>query len=96
MAALTQSMVSRVLDAYVGENVTLAREACGSEDIIDGLYRQVFEELLEIMEQKPATVVQGTHLLFVARALERIADHATNIAEGVIYLETGEREDMTK
>lgn len=96
MATLTQAMVGRVLDAYVDEDVELAKEACQSEDIIDGLYREIFQDLLEIIKKNPAATVQSTHILFAARALERIGNHATNIAEGIVYLETGDRQNLNK
>jgi len=94
MAGLAQNMVRGVLDAYVQGNVILAQETCNADDEIDRLYRLVFDELLEIMQKDTSTIFQATHLLFVARYLERIADHATNIGEGVIYLETGQRKDL--
>lgn len=94
MAKLAQNMVRGVLDSYVNADIELAQKACSKDDEIDHLYRQVFDELLEIMQRDPRTVIQGTHLLLVARYLERIADHATNIGEGVLYLETGERKDL--
>ncbi|MDA8234526.1 MAG: phosphate signaling complex protein PhoU [Clostridia bacterium] len=94
MAGLAQKMVRNVLDAYVQGNVELAQEACKADDEVDHLYRLVFEELLEIMQKNTSTIFQATYLLFVARYLERIADHATNIGESVIYLETGQRKDL--
>lgn len=94
MAKLSQDMVRSVLDAYVNGDTDLALRACAKDDEIDRLYRLVFDELLEIMQRDSTAIVQGVHLLLVARYLERIADHATNIGEGVIYLETGERKDL--
>jgi len=96
MAKLAQEEVRGVLDAYVRGDVELAKETCKKDDEIDRLYRLVFDELVEIMQKDPSTITQATHLLFVARYLERIGDHATNIGEGVIYLETGEREDLNR
>ncbi len=96
MAKLAQNMVRSVLDSYVNGDTVLAQTACLKDDEIDHLYRLVFDELLEIMQKHPNTIVQGTYLLFVARYLERIADHATNIGEAVIYLETGQRKDLNQ
>ncbi|GAW27799.1 phosphate signaling complex protein PhoU [Carboxydocella sp. ULO1] len=96
MAKLAQEEVRGVLDAYVRGDVELAKATCAKDDEIDRLYRLVFDELVEIMQKDPSTITQATYLLFVARYLERIGDHATNIGEGVIYLETGEREDLNR
>ncbi|MDA8235688.1 MAG: phosphate signaling complex protein PhoU, partial [Clostridia bacterium] len=94
MAGLAQNMVRGVLDAYVRGDINLAQETCKVDDEIDHLYRLVLEELVEIMQKDNTTIFQATHLLFVAKYLERIADHATNIGESVIYLETGLRKDL--
>lgn len=94
MATLTQKMVHECLDAYVSENVDLARKVGNDDHEVDHLYATVFDDLMEIMTKKPTTVKQGTYLLLVARALERIADHATNVGEDVIFLVTGERKEI--
>lgn len=94
MARLAQNMVRSVLDAYVKGDVALALKACDADDEIDHLYKAIFDELIEIMIRDRTTISQATYLLFVARYLERIADHATNIGEDVIYLETGERKEL--
>ncbi|RJQ39118.1 MAG: phosphate transport system regulatory protein PhoU [Nitrospiraceae bacterium] len=94
MADLTQEMVNNVLLAYVHGNPQAAVDVCKADDQIDHLYKMVFDELLEIMIKQPKTIQQATSLLFVCRFLERIADHATNIGEAVIYLETGERKKL--
>jgi len=61
---------------------------------VDKLFGQIFRELLTIMMENPKTITQATHLLFVGRWLERIGDHATNIAEEVIFLVTGEKRNL--
>lgn len=93
MATLAQKLVKDCLDAYVHSDVDLARKMCQEDDEVDRLYSEVFTELIGLMTQKPATVHQATYLLFVARYIERIADHATNIGEAVIYLVTGDRSE---
>ncbi|HEX3031855.1 MAG TPA: phosphate signaling complex protein PhoU [Bacillota bacterium] len=94
MARLAQAMVRNVLDSYVKGDVDMALQTCQADDEIDHLYKAVFDELVEIMINDRTTINQATYLLFVARYLERIADHATNIGENVIYLETGERKEL--
>ena len=86
MAEITQSMVKEVLDAFVKKDVNLARSVCERDDQLDGLNDQVFSELLTYMLSDPKTITRSVHLIIVSRCLERIADHATNIAEGVIFM----------
>ncbi len=94
MAQLAQKMVMEALDAYVREDVDLAQRMARDDDQVDSLYNQIFRELLVYMMEDPRTITQATHLLFVSRYLERIADHATNIGEDVVYLVTGVRKDL--
>ncbi len=86
IAEMTQSMVKDVLDAFVNRDSRLARSVCAKDDVIDGLNDQVFRELLTFMISDPQTITRAVHLMIVCRCLERIADHATNIAEDVIFL----------
>ncbi|MTI81368.1 MAG: phosphate signaling complex protein PhoU [Firmicutes bacterium] len=94
MAKLVQDMVSDGLDAYVQGDVNKARQMCDNDDEVDDIYHQVFRELVKYMKKDPEIVGQATYLLFVSRFLERIGDHATNIGENVIYLVTGEKEEL--
>lgn len=96
MALLSQKMVKQALDAYVREDVDLATEVGKDDDEVDNLFGQIFRELLTIMMENPKTITQATHLLFVGRWLERISDHATNIAEDVIFLVTGEKKNLNE
>ncbi len=86
MAEIAQSMVKDVLDAFVNHDSRLARSACERDDLVDGLNDQVFRELLTYMNSDPQTITRSIHLMIVCRCLERIADHATNIAEDVIFM----------
>jgi phosphate transport system protein len=86
MAEITQSMVKDVLDAFVNRDSKLARSVCERDDLVDGLNDQVFRELLTYMMSDPKTTTRAVHLMIVSRCLERIADHATNIAEDVIFM----------
>jgi phosphate transport system protein len=64
----------------------LARSVCERDDLVDGLNDQVFRELLTYMYEDPQTITRAVHLMIVSRCLERIADHATNLAEDVIFM----------
>ena len=86
MAEITQAMVKDVLDAFVNGDANLARSVCERDDRVDALNDQVFRELLTYMMADSSTISRAVHLIIVSRCLERIADHATNIAEGVIFM----------
>jgi phosphate transport system protein len=86
MAEIAQTMVKDVLDAFVNRDIQLARSVCERDDLVDGLNDQVVRELLTYMMSDPKTITRAVHLMIVARCLERIADHATNIAEDVIFM----------
>lgn len=86
MAEIAQSMVKDVLDAFVNGDANLARSVCARDDQVDALNDQVFRELLTYMMSDSKTITRAVHLIIVGRCLERIADHATNIAEGVIFM----------
>jgi phosphate transport system protein len=90
MTDLTASMVRQSLDAFVNLDVRLARWAYRLDDEVDRLNHDIIEELIATMEQKPELVKPALSLFSATRHLERIADHATNIAEDVIYLVEGE------
>jgi phosphate transport system protein len=89
LSQLVQDMVRKSLDAFVQRDTALATEVCRSDDAVDGLYKQLFRELLTYMIEDPKTVSRALHLLLISRNMERIADHATNIAEDVIYYVEG-------
>ena len=89
MADVAQQMLRESLDAFVHENVDLALKVCRDDDIIDDLNGQLFRELLSYMMEDPKTVTRSIRLLFVSKYFERIADHATNIAEMVVFMVKG-------
>ncbi|MGI5859643.1 MAG: phosphate signaling complex protein PhoU [Tepidanaerobacteraceae bacterium] len=91
MAKIAQTIVRVALDSYVSRDINMAESLFDMEEEIDHLYSQIFRELLVIMMENPRTISQATQLLMVARHLERIGDHSTNIGEMVVYLETGKR-----
>jgi phosphate transport system protein len=89
MAEVAQAMLRESLDAFVREDVGLALKVCRDDDVIDDLTHQLFRELLSYMIEDPATISRAIRLLFIAKYLERIADHATNIAEMVVFMVKG-------
>lgn len=89
MSTLVQEMVRMSLDALVRRDARMATDVCRGDDAVDGLYKQIFRELLTYMIEDPKSVSRALHLLLISRNLERIADHATNIAEDVIYYVEG-------
>jgi phosphate transport system protein len=89
MAELARDMLHRSLDAFVREDTTLALSVCAADDAIDELHQQLFRELLSFMVENPDTISRAMRLLFVSKALERVGDHATNIAEMVIFMAKG-------
>jgi phosphate transport system protein len=94
MAELTKGMVRDALEAYINLSTEKSFELSKRDDEVDRLYKEIYNELLEIMKVNGNTVHQGTQFLFVAHSLERIADHATNLGEWVIYLVTGEKHTL--
>jgi phosphate transport system protein len=90
MGRLAQRQLKHVLDAYSNREAQAAMEVWRDDEEIDAMYNSVFRELLTYMMEDPRTIGVSTHLLFVAKNIERIGDHATNIAETVSYLVTGE------
>lgn len=94
MSETVQAMIEKGLDAYVKEDDQLAREMSHMDDGVDHLYNQIFRELLLIMMEDPKTITQATYLMFVARFFERMGDYCTNIAEEIVYLDSGRRTDL--
>ena len=89
MANWTMQMVRESLDAFVRSDSTQARKVCADDDFVDNLTHQLFRELLSFMIENPGTITRAIRLTFIGKSLERIADHATNIAELVIYMVEG-------
>ena len=89
MSDLILRQLKAALDAYASRNSVAAVEVYNSDDEIDALYTSLFRELLTYMMEDPRNITQCTHLLFCSKSLERVGDHATNIAEHAYYLETG-------
>jgi phosphate transport system protein len=91
MAKIASGMVRDVLAAFVGRDPEKASAVCARDDALDDFYESIFRTLLTYMMENPQNIGPSTTLLFVAKNLERIGDHATNIAEMVYYAATGDR-----
>jgi phosphate transport system protein len=94
MAEKTRSMLQRALDAFVRQDVELARKIPAQDDEVDDLYNQVYRELLTLIMSNPKNIDQATYLLWVAHNLERTADRVINICERVVLTETGELKEL--
>ena len=86
MAERAQRMVKESLDAFVARDTELARRVCGEDAEVDALKEQIFRELLTFMMEDARTIPRAIRLILISRFLERVADHATNIAEMVVYM----------
>jgi phosphate transport system protein len=86
MADIAQRMLRNALDAFVRRDLDLAQGVLNEDDTLDALKTQVFRELLTYMLQDPHTIEPSLDLILISRHLERIGDHATNVAEDVIFM----------
>ncbi|THJ24480.1 MAG: phosphate signaling complex protein PhoU [Nitrospira sp. CG24E] len=89
MGKMARAMVKESIDAFVKDDAAVARKVLTNDDFVDDLMEQIFRELLSFMIEDTRTITRAIRLSFVAKYLERIADHATNIAELVVYLVEG-------
>lgn len=89
MSQIAQRMVIDTINAFVSENTALAKDVIMRDDQVDDLNSAVCEELMEMMTRDPSTITRVVKVTYVSKYLERIADHATNIAEDVIYMVEG-------
>ena len=89
MARIAAEMVHNALDAFVARDAAKAQAVVERDRVVDDFYNSIFRALLTFMMENPQTISQSAHLLFVAKNLERIGDHATNVAEMVYYAATG-------
>src|SRR5438034_3884914 len=91
MGNWTLRMVKESLDSFVNQDAVLARKVCTDDDFVDDLTEQLFRELMSFMIENPQTISRAIRLTFIGKYIERIADHATNVAELVVYLVEGDR-----
>jgi phosphate transport system protein len=89
MAAVTERMIRDAIKSFIDGDEALARDVCARDAVVDQYNDQIFRELLTYMMQDPAAIGRAMDLILVSRHLERIADHATNIGEDVIYIVSG-------
>lgn len=94
MERLCRSQLRAAMRALVDVSETDARAVCANDDELDRLYDGVYRDAMELMQSDPSRVPQATHLLFIAHHLERLGDRVTNIGEDVVYLATGQIEDL--
>jgi phosphate transport system protein len=94
MAELTNEMIEKSLKSFVDRDVELAKRVVTMDNAVDGLYDQVFRELLTFMMVDPKTINRATRLIWVAHNLERAADRVTNICERVVFTVTGKMEEL--
>jgi len=94
MAEKATEMLRGSLEAFVNQDAEAARRISAEDDIVDGLYDQVYRELVTYMLEDPRNTTRANYLLWVAHNLERVADRVTNICERVIYLSTGEMKEL--
>ena len=94
MSDIARAMLHDAITAYIEDDQAAARAIVARDDEVDGLYDQIYRELLTFMLADPTTIDQATHLLWVAHNLERIADRVTNICERVVFAVTGQLEEL--
>ncbi len=96
MAELAKKMVIRSIDSYIKQDINIAMDVCDSDDEVDDLFSKIVLELINIMKNNPETVEQATDFMFIVKYLERIGDHATNIAEWVVFNVTGTHDHLAR
>ncbi len=94
MAETAVSMLHRAVGAFIDKDVETARALPSEDDLVDGLYKQVYHDLIEIMIADPTTIDRANYLMWAAHNLERLADRVTNICERAIYVSTGELKEI--
>lgn len=96
MAEIVQNMIRKCIQAFMEENAQLALEAAAIDDQVDKMYSSIVKDLLQKMIDHPKNIEEILLLAYVARYIERIADHTTNIAEAILYIVKGERLDLNQ
>jgi phosphate transport system protein len=96
MAGLVQEMIRNVLDAYIERDVDMANDVWARDEEVDQLHTSLFRELLTYMMEDPRNITACTHLLFIAKNVERMGDHVTNIAEYIRMMVLGEAHDESR
>lgn len=94
MAELAREMLRQDLDAYIRRDAAKARSVAARDDEMDHLYKNVFDELVAIMAKDPSSATRATYLLWTAHNLERMGDRVTNISERIIFITTGDMQEL--
>ena len=94
MLEAARDMFRRAMDVFLSRDIVAAREVCESDDIVDTMFSKIILEVCGIITESPQNVMREVDVLFISKYIERMGDHATNIAEWVIYMETGVHPDL--
>jgi phosphate transport system protein len=94
MLEAARGMFTRAMDVFLSRDIEAARAVCAEDDTVDGMFSKIVLEICGGITENPQTVMREVDLMFITKYVERMADHATNIAEWVIYRETGEHPDL--
>lgn len=94
MMDMARSMFSRAMDIFLSHDLEAARRLCADDDQVDAMFSKIVLEVCGCITEHPQGVMREIDVVFIAKYVERMADHATNIAEWVIYMETGEHPDL--
>ncbi len=89
MASVARTMVARAIDSFVNNDPETARKVCAEDDVVDDLDNEIFHQLVHQTKEAPGLIEPAAHIMMLSRHLERLADHATNIAEDVVFLVDG-------
>ena len=96
MAELSRSMLSDCIDAFESRDLPRAKEIAAQDEIMDKMYKSLFDRLIRVMSENPRTIPRATYLMWCGHNLERIADRVTNLAEQVIFMNTGNLTELSK
>ncbi|MEX2752724.1 MAG: phosphate uptake regulator PhoU, partial [Candidatus Freyarchaeota archaeon] len=91
ISEIAKGMIRKSIDAFITRKVDDLMKLSEDDDLVDGLFEQIFRELITLVIEKPSGISDAAYLLFVARYLERIADHSCNLAARIYYMVTGKR-----
>lgn len=94
MLETARKMFCRAMDVFLSRDVEEAREVCAGDDEVDSMFSKIILEVCGIITESPKNIMREVDLLFITKYVERMGDHATNIAEWVIFMETGEHPDL--
>ena len=94
MAEMARSMVGRSIDAFINQDAESAGEVCGNDDQVDDLFNEIIMDLVNQIKTTPDVTEQAIDIMFIVKYLERMADHATNISEWVVYNQTGKHKHL--